>query len=223
MINKIKGAIFDMDGTIVDSLGVWKYLWTELGKKYKGTDEYCPPEEVDRATRTKTLVQVMEYIHSVLGMGESPEELLEAVDKLIDDYYETDVVAKDGAVEFLEYCKKSGIKMCIASASAMKLIKASIRNCNLGDYFSEENILSCADIGAGKDKPDIYIAAMEYLGTTKEDTCVFEDSPLAVETASKLGLMTVGIYDQYNYGQEEMKKTATVYIEDGETLMKLVK
>lgn len=223
MINKIKGAIFDMDGTIVDSLGVWKYIWRELGKKYKGTEDFFPSEEVDKATRTKTLVQGMEYIHSVLEMGDSPEELIEVVDKIIDDYYETDVVAKDGAVEFLEYCKRNGIKMCIASASAMKLIRASIRNCNLGEYFSEENILSCADIGAGKDKPDIFIAAMEYLGTTKENTCVFEDSPLAVETAAKLGLMTVGIYDRYNYGQDEMKKIATEYINEGETLMKLIK
>ena len=223
MINKIKGAVFDMDGTLVDSLGVWEYVWREFGRKYRNNENFFPGEDIDKATRTKTLSERMNFVHEVLGMGESGEELVEVVDKIIDDFYETEVVIKDGVYGFLDYCKDNGIKMCIASASEMKLIRASLRNCGLYKYFTDDDVLSCADIGAGKDKPDIYIAAMEMLGTSKENTCVFEDSPLAVNTADKLGLYTVGIYDKYNYGQEEMQKTATEYIAEDETLMKLVK
>ena len=63
---------------------------------------------------------------------------------------------------------------------------------------------------------------MEYLGTTREETCVFEDSAVAIETAVKIGMKTVAIYDKFNYGQDLMKKIANEYIADGETLMKLV-
>ena len=95
-----------------------------------------------------------------------------------------------------------------------------MEHCGIGAYFTD--ILSCAKIGKGKDQPDIYLAAMECLGTTKEETCVFEDSAVAIATAHKLGLKTVAIYDRYNYGQEEMRATADAYIADGETLMRLV-
>ena len=95
--------------------------------------------------------------------------------------------------------------MCIASATDIELIKIAIKHCNIEKYFND--ILSCAEIGKGKDKPDIYIKAQECLGTKTEETCIFEDSHIAINTADKLGMKTVGIYDKYNYGQEEIKKS----------------
>ena len=102
----------------------------------------------------------------------------------------------------------------------INMIKIAMEHCGIGKYFSE--IFSCAVIGKGKDEPDIYLHAMEYLGTTREETCVFEDSAVAIETAVKIGMKTVAIYDKFNYGQDLMKKIANEYIADGETLMKLV-
>ena len=122
--------------------------------------------------------------------------------------------------EFPEYCYNKGIKMCIASATDSSFIKMAVEHCKIGKYF--ENILSCAEIGKGKDKPDIYIKALEILGTKADETCIFEDSHVAIETAVGLGIKTVGIYDKYNCDQDKIKKIATVYIEDGETLNKLI-
>jgi HAD superfamily hydrolase (TIGR01509 family) len=122
--------------------------------------------------------------------------------------------------EFLEYCKQHGVKMCIASATEKRLLDVAVRHCGIGDYFTA--VLSCSEIGKGKDQPDIYIKAMESLGTSTEETCVFEDSHIAIDTADKIGMKTIGIYDKYNYGQDEMKKIATVYISEGETLEKLI-
>ena len=120
------------------------------------------------------------------------------------DFYKNEVELKKGVLEFLEYCSEKGIKMCVASATDVKLFKIAIERCGIGKYFTD--ILSCAELGKGKDQPDIYLKALETLGTSIEEACVFEDSHVAVETAAKIGIKTVGIYDKYNYGQEEMKK-----------------
>lgn len=87
-------------------------------------------------------------------------------------------------------------------------------------YF--DGIISCAEIGKGKDQPDIYLAAIDFLGMPKENTCVFEDSFVAITTAHNVGLLTVGVYDQYSHNQEGIKNIADVYISKGETLNKLL-
>ena len=220
MLKNIKGAIFDMDGTLVDSLMLWNVVWERFGRLFCEGKAFAPSAQDDKAVRTMTLKDAMDHIHRQYNIGKSGSELLETANKIITDFYAEEVKLKDGAAELLEYCHNKGIKMCIASATDIKLIKIALRHCNIEKYFKD--ILSCADIGKGKDRPDIYIKALECLGTTTDETCIFEDSHIAIETACKLGIKTVGIYDKYNYGQEEMQKTATVYIAEGETLKKLI-
>lgn len=220
MMKNIKGAIFDMDGTLIDSLMLWKVIWKKFGNIFCGGKEFEPSASDDKAVRTMTLKDAMYYINSNYFIAKSGDELLEAANNIMRDFYANDVQLKDGVIEFLEYCHDKGIKMCIASATDITLLKIAVEHCKIGKYF--EGILSCAEIGKGKDKPDIYIKALEYLGTKTEETCIFEDSHIAIETADKLGIKTVGIYDKYNYDQEKIKNIATVYIDNGETLKKLI-
>ena len=220
MVKNIKSAIFDMDGTLIDSLMIWDVMWERFGEKFLNVECFKPTAEDDKAIRTMTLKDAMNYLHSVYDIGNSGEELLDAANEIIKDFYAHDVKLKKGVLEFLEYLLAKDIKMCIASATDIELIKVALEHCNIGKYFT--NIFSCAEIGKGKDKPDIYLKAMDFLGTSISETCVFEDSHIAIDTAHKIGIKTVGIYDKYNYGQEEMEKIATAYIADGETLEKLV-
>lgn len=220
MLKNIKGAIFDMDGTLVDSLMLWELLWEKFGMKFLNKENFRPLEKDDKIVRTTTLKTAMNHIHSVYGIGSSGKELLETANDLMRSFYSNDVELKEGVLDFLEYCYEKGIKMCIASASDISLINLAIEHLNLEKYFIK--ILSCADIGKGKDQPDIYLNALETLGTSIDQTCVFEDSHIAIDTAYKLHMKTVGIYDKYNYGQEEIKKIATAYIAEGETLKKLI-
>ncbi len=220
MLGNIKGAIFDMDGTLVDSLMLWDIIWDRFGKKFLNGEVFKPDAADDKAVRTMTLKDAMDYLHSVYKIGTGGKELLDTTNEIIKTFYESEVELKEGVLEFLEYCHTKGIKMCIASATDIDLIKIAVQHCNIEKYFS--NILSCAEIGKGKDQPDIYLKAMGFIGTSVDETCVFEDSHIAIITADKIGMKTVGIYDKYNYGQEEMKKIATVYISEGETLKNLI-
>ena len=221
MTDKIKAAVFDMDGTLVDSLMLWDVLWERLGDRYPGKKGFRPTEEQDRAVRTMTLKAAMDYIHRVCKIGENGEELLRIAEELIDGFYENEVCLKDGVLEFLTHCKEKGIPMCIASATARPYIEAGLRHCGIDGFFSR--IFSCAEIGKGKDEPDIFLAAAEFLGASPEETCIFEDSLVAVRTAHRAGMMTVGIFDRSNYGAEELAVTADVYIAEGETLKKLIR
>jgi len=220
MLKDIKGAIFDLDGTLVDSLGVWSEFWKEFSERFFEGKPFAPTDEEEKAVRTKTIRASMDYIYSIYKIGSGGEELYDIVMSVLMRFYEEKAELKDGIKELLEYLKSKGIKMCIASATDKEYIKVAVRHCGIEEYFSD--ILSCADIGKGKDKPDIYLKAAETLGIKPEESCVFEDSHVAIETADKIGMKTVGIFDKYNFGQEEMKKIATAYIDEGESTVKLI-
>ena len=220
MLKDIKGVIFDMDGTLIDSLMLWDILWKRLGEKFLQDESFRPSEDVDKAVRTMTLKDAMEHLHCIYSIGSCGEELLETANEIIENFYSNEVQVKKGVMEFLEFCYENGIKMCIASATDIHLIQIAMEHCRLEKYFPK--IFSCAEIGKGKEEPDIYFKAMEYLGTQVHETCILEDSHIAIRTASRIGTKTVGIYDRFNYGQEEMQKIADVYIGEGETLQKLL-
>lgn len=217
----IKAAIFDMDGTLVDSLMLWDILWATFGERYLNDKSFKPSEEDDKKVRTLVLKDAMNLIYSNYNIGESAEELLKSANGIMKDFYANKVKLKKGVKEFLEFCKMSGVKMCIASATAPELIDVAIKHCGIENYFLK--IFSCSDFGKGKEEPDVFLQAADFLGTEIKETWVFEDSLTAIETATKIGMPTVGIYDRFNYGQDMIKEISTEYIEADESLIKLIK
>lgn len=217
---QIKAAIFDMDGTLVDSLMLWDMLWAELGQKYLDDENFKPGSEDDKKVRTLTLKDAMELIHKNYNMGKDGAELLTIANDGMVQFYKNEVELKPGVREFLEHLKNNGTKMCIATATAMDLVGLALEHCDIAHYFS--NVFSCGTLGKGKDEPDVFLLARDFLGEETKDTWVFEDSLTAIKTAKKIGLSTVGIYDYYNYGQEEIEKLANIYVAENETFLKLI-
>lgn len=217
---EIKAAIFDADGTLVDSLMIWDVIWSHFGEAYLHDKSFRPRAADDKRVRTLTLKDAMFFIHEQYHIGADGEELLRHAGRIVTDFYSNRVTLKDGVPEFLEHCKSKGVKMCIASATAKELIDLAIKRCGIEEYFLK--IFSCADIGKGKECPDIFLLAQEFLGEKTGDTWVIDDSLVAIETAAKIGLPTVGIYDAFNYGQERIKAIATKYIAKGQTLAGLI-
>ena len=217
---QIKSAIFDLDGTLVDSLMLWDVMWTKFGSLYRGDPSFRPSAEDDKAVRTMTLVDAMQYIHERYSIADSGGDLVRCANEIMEKFYAEDVQLKPGVREFLDDCQARGVKMCIASATDMKLLRIALEHCDLNKYFPR--IFSCAEIGKGKDCPDIYRAAQAYLGTAVGETWVFEDSAVALVTAHKLGMQTVGIYDRYNYGQDILRANANIYIDEDDSLARLI-
>ena len=127
--------------------------------------------------------------------------------------------AKPGAALILKHLKERGVVICLASATAMREIRTSLASTGLEEYF--DLILSCADMGVGKEKPDVYLEALRQMGLKKEDVCVVEDSYVALESAKGAGLKTVGIYDRHSYNQDRLRDASDIYLGEGHTLAEL--
>ena len=216
---QIKAAIFDMDGTLVDSLGIWDILWQAFGDRFCGGVRFVPDPESEKKVRTSTLKTAMALLHENCGLGESSEAVYQVGEETFRNFYANTVTLKEGVREYLEYCKENGIRTVIASATAPELIEIALEHCGVRHYFEE--IFSCSVVGKGKDSPDIFLHTQAWLGTKTEETWVFEDSNVALETAQRIGMPTVGVYDVYNPWQEQVRKASTVYLGQGESMMKL--
>ena len=217
---KITGAIFDMDGTLVDSLSFWDVLWERLGLRYLSDPAFRPDPETEKAIRTLPLAEAMELLHRATGIGADGEELLRVADAMIAAFYAEEVELKPGARELLEHLYQKGIPMCVASATARKHLDAVIAKFGLSSYFSA--IHSCGEGGRGKEHPDVFLAALEALGTEQASTWVFEDSVTALETAARAGFPTVGIWDRYGYAPERVRALSGVYVGPGDSLATLI-
>ncbi len=216
---EVQAAIFDMDGTLVDSLMLWDVLHDAYEQAYPEKAGTVISEEDNRLMRVLPLPESMKRLHDHYGLGESAEALLALTESVFLDFYANRVQIKEGVREFLDALHRRGVRMCIASATPMPLIEAALDHCGIRSFF--DKVFSCGEIGKGKDVPDIYLLAREYMGDLP-DTWVFEDAYVAVSTATAAGFPTVAVYDAYNPHQEKIRAMATHYIAPGETMLKLL-
>lgn len=218
---KIKGAIFDMDGTIIDSLMFWDHLWQRIGQTYFDGADFRPSEAVDKAIRTMVYADAMAYLKDACGIPENTEEFVRFASDGLTDFYRDVASVKPGAAQLLSFLKEKGIRLCLASATAMPEIRFALDCHGLLPYF--DVLLSCADLGVGKDRPDIYLEAVRRMGLSPAEVCVFEDSFVALETAKAAGFQTVGLYDRYNLEQGRLQAASDLYMGEGHTLAELIR
>ena len=217
---KIDAVIFDMDGTLVDSLFFWDYLWEKIGEDYLGDTDFTPDLEIDKSARTMIYTEAMELVRTAYNINTTKEDFLSYSVAKIEDFYKHQAKIKSGARELLEALTVRKIPLVLASGSEMKHILIALRKLDLEKYFT--NIFSCNDIGYGKDRPDIYIAAIDSLGLSPERIAVVEDSLVALRSAKSLGVRTVGVYDSHNFGHDELKSECDVYIDEHSSLSSLI-
>ena len=204
----IKGAIFDLDGTLLDSM----FIWDTIGEEYLRSLGKEPHEDLKETFMTLTLEEAAEYYREHYGVTLSVKEIVDGVNAMVEQTYRTKVTLKPGISEYLAWLKENGVRMCVATVTDRYLVEETLERLGVRHYFSE--IFTCAEVGFGKDKPIIYQKALEHLGTEKSDTYVFEDLPFALNTAKTDGFPTVGIYDRHEAHQDELKELADYYVLD---------
>ena len=202
----LTGAIFDFDGTLLDSM----FIWDTIGEDYLRTLGKEPHEDLKETFMTLTLEEAAEYYREHYKVTLSVTEIVDSINAMVEGIYRTKVTLKPGVAEYLRLLKESGVKMCVATVTDRYLVEDTLERLGILHYFC--GIFTCAEVGYGKDKPIIYQKALEHLGTAKEETFVFEDSLFALETAKTDGFPTVGVYDMHESRQEEMKRLADCYV-----------
>ncbi len=183
------GVIFDCDGTLLDSMGVWRELESELAQR---AGVVLSREDTDLIT-TLTIPEVGELFHDRFGLGESVADVVRMIDEFMMTYYRERSSARPGALAFVQSLADRGVPTSVASSTPPTLLKAGLAHCGFAPYLAA--IVSVEDVGRSKREPAVYDRAREALGTTRTQTWVFEDSVYAVHTAHAAGYPTVGMYD----------------------------
>lgn len=205
----IKGAIFDMDGTLLDSMPVWEHA----SERYLEQKGIKVRERLSEVLFTMSMQQGAAYVKEKYKLTEDIDTLVSAVNDIVFEAYEKKVTPKPGAPEFLECLEKAGVPMAVATSTDRRMAEAALRRTGLMHYFKA--VFTCTEVGRGKREPDIYHAAAECLGTAPAETWVFEDALYALRTAKAAGYRTVGVYDLLSAGdRKEMEETADIYRED---------
>ena len=204
----IKGAIFDLDGTLLDSM----FIWDTIGEEYLRSLGKEPREDLKETFMTLTLEEAAEYYREHYGVTLSVKEIVDGVNSMVEQTYRTKVTLKPGIAEYLAWLKGNGVRMCVATVTDRYLVEETLERLGVRHYFSE--IFTCAEVGFGKDKPIIYQKAMGHLETEKRDTYVFEDMLFALNTAKTDGFPTVGVYDRHEVHQDELKALSDYYVLD---------
>ena len=206
---KLKGAIFDLDGTLLDSMPTWRTVGSEFLKR-RGIET---EEGFDARFRTMTLMQAAIYFKENYNIKDDEESIIKEFEEIMLPKYEKELPLKSGVLKMLKAFKKNGVKMCIATATNRPLVEAALKRLKIEDYF--DGLITCLEAKKGKQFPDIYREALKIINCKKEDTVVFEDALHAVKTAKKDGFFVAGIYDrESDQWQEEIKKLSDYYILD---------
>lgn len=178
-------AIFDMDGTLVDSLG----YWGNLAEEYLAGKGISPvPPEILEAIRPMTMSQSAALFRREFGLAGDPESEMNA---MMEGHYRSDIPLLPGIPALLAQLRARGVRMCVASATAEYLMEACLGRLGILDDF--EFLLSCETVGAGKDRPDVYLEAARRLGAEPAAVAVYEDADYAIETAKRAGFFTIDI------------------------------
>jgi len=209
MLHGKKALIFDMDGSLVDSMWVWKDIDVEYLSKFG----YTIPNDLQKNIEGKSFTETAVYFKERFSIPDSVEEIKADWRQMAWDMYRTRVMPKPGAVALLDYCKCKGIKLGIATSNSREIVDMLLEERGLTDYFS--CIMTSCEAKKGKPAPDIYLLTAGQLGVEPEDCLVFEDIIYGIQAGKSAGMQVCAVEDEYSaYQWEEKKALADYYIHD---------
>lgn len=203
----IKFAIFDLDGTLLDS----SEMWRTLGARYLTLLKKTPEEGLTDKLAEQTMLTAAQYFREYYGVPYSAEEIVRHLTRMIESYYTEEVRMKPGVPELLSALRSHCVYMSVATMSDEHLGMLALERLGVGDYFA--GAVSCSNYGA-KTQPDVFLAAADLIYAIPEETIVFENSLYAVRTAKKAGFVTAGVADISEGDPEGMRRTADFYAEN---------
>lgn len=204
----IQGLIFDLDGTMFDSMGIWQQM---IGQFLDERAIRLPDDFLPRVLG-KSFSQVAEYTIERFGLPESLAELLAEWNRRAVQAYSR-VAIKQHVIEYIRQVQSAGYRLAVATSLAPELYQPALAYHGLSDAF--EVIVTTRQVGQGKDSPLIYRRAAEELNLAPQHCLVFEDLYQAVLSAKQAGLMVVGVRDDYSRKDwDKIKQTADGWIDD---------
>ncbi len=217
MLQNIEAVIFDLDGTLVDSMWVWE----KIDVDYLAKMGFELPKDFHEDIEGMSFSETAKYVKKRFNIKEDVETIMNIWHNMVVEYYENAIQLKDGALEFIEYLYDKGIKMGIGSSNSRELINVIVGKYGLNKYI--EHITTSCEVNKGKPSPDVYLKSAQKLGVKNDKCLVFEDIPNGIRAAKNAGMTCCAIYDDFSKDATKLKKEISdYYIEDYNQLMKIL-
>lgn len=205
----MKAAIFDMDGTLIDSM----HIWLDLGNRVIKRLNIPVDGNIYEKLKDMTLEESAEYFSSLIEYKLNKNEIINIYYEIISDFYENEVQLKPNVDSYIKMLHEKGITLCVATETDIDLAKKALERVGLLKYF--QFCICSKDVGKGKKYPDIFFEALKNLNCAIEEVVVYEDALYAAKTAKEAGFIVHSIYDKsQEKNKENIKNISDIYMEN---------
>ena len=205
MLDNIDAALFDMDGTLIDSM----WMWRQIDIDYLGQFGIELPDDLQKTIEGWSFDETARYFQKRFGITDDVNVIKAEWNAMAYDFYLNEVQLKPGAIEFLKELRKRGIRCGIATSNSKELVAAVLKNLNVREYFEE--IHTACEVEHGKPFPDIYLLVAEKLGADPSRCLVFEDILPGIEAGKAAGMKVCAVYDEYSQNELAVKIARSDY------------
>jgi len=208
------GMVFDFDGTLADSMGVWRRVDEEFLRR-RGLDE---PEGYVEALSTRNFAGCADWVIERFSLDESPQEIMDEWNLLALEDYQHNVSLKPQVREYLEMVRSLGVRTSIATTLTHDLLEAALVANGAVDLF--DALATSDDTARDKHHPDLYLLAARRMGVEADRCSAYEDIVPGALSARGAGMLTIGVRDSSGHQDAEgLRRAAHAFIEDfGELL-----
>ena len=214
ILDNTDAVIFDMDGTLIDSMWMWKQIDIDYLARYG----YKLPDDLQGSIEGMSFRETAVYIKKRFNLPDDIDTMMAAWNEMAYDFYKTKVDFKPGAREFLEELKRRGIRCGMATSNSMELVDAVLDNLKAHEYFEE--IHTSSEVPHGKPSPDIYLLVAEKLKVNTDRCLVFEDILPGIQAGHAAGMRVCAVYDRYAHQEINVSiKSADYYVKGFDILM----
>lgn len=213
MIENIKGVIFDLDGTLVDSM----WIWRQIDIDYLGKRGILLPDDLQKVIEGMSFTETAHYFKDRFKLEDSIEEIKGEWLQMTKDYYQNHIPLKSGVQSFLKNLKDKGIKIGIGTSNDRELAEIVLKSNGIIEYF--DSIRTSCEVKKGKPHPDVFLKVAEDLGVAPKFCLVFEDTYAGVLAAKRAGMGVFAIADEHSFPfKSEISALADKYIEEYEEI-----
>ena len=212
----MKYAIFDLDGTLLDSMPIW----ADLDKSVLEPLGIIANDDLNKRFKTMTLQQSSSYLTQTFALDMTADNLMQIFTETISFEYRENIPLKPGALEFLQHLHENGILSCVATASERNLAEAALQRTGALPHL--QFILTCSELKTSKENPKIFLEAMKRMGGNLQQTVVFEDAYLSLLSAKKTGFPVICIHEETHSQKscEEIRSHADGYVSSFHKLLR---
>lgn len=209
MLTNVKAVLFDLDGTLIDSMWMWK----DIDIEYLQAHGVECPSDLQACIEGMSFPEIAAYFKERFGVPGTLEEIQREWVEMAKYKYAHKVPLKSGAACFLDYLKRQGIRTGIATSNSRELLEAVLLSLGLQERI--DYAITCAEAGIGKPAPDVYLKAAAQLGAKPEECLIFEDTPTGIQAGLNAGIRVCAVEDAYSADRKSLiLKLAHYYITD---------